>query len=82
MTFLDFDKWKPRMTQIRTVIVRGDRHFLVSTVDTLDAGFETMVFACDAEGDSVDYTDLDAERYTTAEEAAAGHAVMCERFQP
>jgi len=39
--------------------------------------FETMVFLIDKNGD-IDYGDIDSERYSTEEEALAGHELMCE----
>lgn len=82
MAFFSTMNWKPRMEQLKTVVQRGGRHYVVSTADTADAGFETMVFACNAEGGSIDYTDLACERYETVKEAEKGHVAMCSEFQP
>jgi len=49
-----------------TVEVNG-RRFLVSTADTFDHGLETMVFN---EGK---WTDLYVDRYSTIDQAFAGH---------
>ena len=65
---------------MKTTIKRGEREFVVSTVDTFDRGWEAMVF--EVFGGKINYRDLAAERYDNADEAAAGHAVMVEGFQP
>lgn len=62
--------------QIRDVIHWGNgEHYLIDTADIID-GYETMVFACDAEGNVDDWSDLDCERYGTWEDAQKGHELM------
>jgi hypothetical protein len=39
--------------------------------------FETMVFPCDADGKPTSWCELDSDRYSTEEEALAGHASIC-----
>lgn len=68
------------MLNLKTVIERATGHYIVSTVDTFDAGLETMVFRCDKSGNVTDYTDLAAARYDTEEEARNGHQHMVDTF--
>lgn len=42
--------------------------------------YETMVFASDASGEVSSWADLDMDRYTTREEAEAGHARMVAKW--
>lgn len=65
---------------MRTTIKRGEREFIVSTADTFDKGWETMVF--EVFSGKINYRDLAAKRYSNAGEAAAGHKRMVEGFQP
>lgn len=61
----------------------------VSTVRlSVDHGFggeplwyETMVFDCDADGTVTNWLERDCERYATADEALAGHAVMVAKWR-
>ena len=46
--------------------------FFVSTMDTFDRGWETMVFP--VIGGNVDYGELYADRYLTEQAAKEGHA--------
>lgn len=72
----------PRMKQLRTVINRNGNHYFVSTNDTFDHGFETMIFRCNADGKVTDWGELFADRYDTIDEATTGHKVACDTFQP
>ena len=74
---------KPRMQQLRNVIQRGDKYYFVSTNDTPDHGFETMVFPFDLyEGKVTNWGELYADHYETIEEAAKGHALVVANFNP
>ena len=68
------------MLNLKTVIERATGYYLVSTVDTFDAGLETMVFRCKKDGEVTDYTDLASDRYNTVEEARNGHQHMVDTF--
>lgn len=65
---------------LKTVITRGEQHFVVSTCFTMDCGLETMVFAAHPDGSVTDFRDLACDRYQTEAEARAGHAALCEGF--
>ena len=72
---------KPRMQQLKNVIQRGDKYYFVSTNDTPDNGFETMVFPFDLyEGRVSSWGELAFDRYDTAEQAKEGHQRMVENF--
>jgi hypothetical protein len=72
-------------TRIKTIIPRTvegeERHFLVSTCNTFDHGWETMVFPCKADGAVSDWGDLYTQRYATQEEAKIGHQQTVETWE-
>lgn len=43
--------------------------------------FETMVFRLGRDGDPASWSEMDADGYATAEEAAAGHEAMCAKYE-
>lgn len=58
--------------------------YIVSTVNLGmaplgETGYETMVFPA-RDGKVTDWGELDVERYSTHDEAAAGHAAMLEKW--
>jgi hypothetical protein len=71
---------------LRTVIRRGDNFYMVSTSDTFDAGWETMVFPCSEAGKVTSYGELACRRYGRGDNAKAdawnGHNRMVDNFQP
>ena len=73
---------KSKETAMQTVIERGGKHYMVSTVETFDNGWETMVFLAAADGSVIDWTDLDCQRYDSEEEAKGGHLAMVNHFDP
>jgi hypothetical protein len=52
----------------------------ISTCLTPDHGWETMVFQCDAQGEVLDWLDMEADRYVEESEAQDGHASMVSRW--
>ena len=60
-------------------ISRDGKTYFVSTANTFDHGWETMVFARNANGE-VDWTDLYSDRYNTREEAEIGHNSITSNF--
>ena len=65
---------------MKTKIERGGKEYMVSTVETFDKGWETMVFEI-RDGD-VYYADLACRRYEDEVQATAGHIAMVVDFQP
>lgn len=61
--------------RVSTVFLGIDHAFGDSNTPIL---FETMVFA--VRDGKTNWSDLDMERYTTAEEAAEGHKRFCEKY--
>ena len=43
--------------------------------------YETMVFACDEQGEVTDWRELDFARYTTEDDARAGHEDIVARWE-
>lgn len=64
-------------------IVKGnDKYYLVDSNNTLDAGYETMVFLFDYdENDVIDWRDLYCERYKTEKEMEQHHFEVCEDIE-
>lgn len=67
---------------MKNIIKKNGKHYLVSTVDTFDNGWETMVFLCDADGEVADWAELACNRYSDREEADTGHFEMVQNFHP
>jgi hypothetical protein len=65
---------------MKTKIERDGKEYMVSTVDTFDKGWETMVFEM-REGE-VYYADLACRRYEDEQQATAVHIAMVADFQP
>lgn len=58
----------------KTVITRNGAHYLVSTVSLpFGDGFETMIFACNVDGEVTDWGDLYCDRHDDGDAANAGH---------
>ena len=55
--------------------------YYVDSGYTLDHGYETMVFACDNEGNVTDWLNLDEEWYDSPEEMQTGHKAMVEKWK-
>lgn len=71
-----------RKTQMRDYITSGLNRYYVSTANTVDRGWETMVFSCDEDGHVTDWCEKYAMTYDSYEEAAAGHANVVATWQP
>lgn len=55
--------------------------YYVDSNNTLDHGYETMVFECDKDGNVTSWRDLDCELYDSLEEMQAGHKAMVEKWK-
>lgn len=62
-----------RKDALSNIVELNGNYYYVDSCHTLDHGYETMVFACDSEGNVTDWSDLYAERYTTRAEMKLGH---------
>lgn len=74
---------------LKTIIERGGKKYLVSTVKlpygltlTDSRQYETMVFPANDAGEILSGRDLYFDRYETAEAATNGHTQTCRDFQP
>ena len=68
---LDHLEFLRKQTRLQTVV--KEHWVLVDSIYTLDAGFETMVFPCDAKGKVTDWGELQVKRYDTYEQMKQGH---------
>lgn len=58
----------------------NDKYY-IDTCFTVDHGWETMVFSCDADHNVTDWGELDADWYASFEEAQKGHKAMVEKWK-
>ncbi len=74
-----------RYQQKAKLLING-QHYVVSTVELafkgLSAPYETMVFACDAEGEVTNWSELYCDTYDSEEEARKGHEFAIKTFHP
>ena len=66
---------------VSTVLIGGDLN-IASAYMSLGGPYETMVFACDANGLVTSYQELYFDRYKTEAAARAGHAKAIAEFNP
>jgi len=57
----------------------SDGKYWISTNNTFDHGWETMVFAI--KDGKVDYTDLDRDLYINENDAVIGHTAMIQKWE-
>ena len=84
MTFTErYEAWRKETeeTRMRTEIVREGKKYLVSTCNTFDQGWETMVFPIMEDGEPL-YNEQACKRYANQSDAAFGHVAMVQDFQP
>ena len=62
-------------------VVVNDTHYYVSTTDTYDRGWETMVFLCDENDRVVDWMERYAHWYDDEDEAIKGHKDIVENLE-
>ena len=71
---------KRRQVSYRTFISNGQRHYIVDTCYTGDHDIEAMVFACDKNGENIDWLDLDCDSFIPDKEMKARHESMVNRW--
>jgi hypothetical protein len=64
--------WRGQACLVR----RGEKFFVISSVNALYTGPETLVFAADADGEVVDYGEVAGGRGVSRDEAIAELAAM------
>lgn len=57
-----------------------DSYYQIDTCYTVDHGWESMVFACNANGKVSNFEDFDCAHYDSEEEARAGHEAMIAKW--
>lgn len=64
-----------------TFMSASGNFYYVDSNNTWDHGYETMVFACDSEGNVTSWAELDVMLYDSLEEMQAGHKAMVEKWK-
>lgn len=69
--------------EFSTVVETNDgEQYLVSSTDTFDAGYETMVFGWDKKHDNVEnFHELVCVHYTTPDEMEQTHEIICKNLE-
>lgn len=68
--------------ELSHIVKSNNKYYLVDSNDTIDAGYETMVFPYNIKEDEVeDWGDLYCERYNTEEEMEKHHFEVCEDIE-
>ena len=62
-----------RKNALTDIVEVNGNHYCVDSVYTIDHGYETMVFACDANGNVTNWCDLYCDIYDTESEMREGH---------
>jgi len=78
----DFDFMGKQMTydKQKKHTTRSGKYF-ISTNDTFDHGWETMVFSRNPSNGDIDYSELDVENYNNMQDAYAGHDRMIAKWE-
>lgn len=67
---------KSESTKLSDVVEHKGNYYFVDSCYTLDHGYETMIFACDANGNVTDWSDLYCDRYLSEREMVAAHKAI------
>lgn len=67
-----------KQTQLKTFC--KEKQVVVSSVYTLDCGFETMVFPADEEGEIFKFKDYECVHYKSYEEMRIGHEKIVKKW--
>ena len=67
---------KNKSTKLSDVVEHKGNYYYIDSCYTLDHGYETMVFACDVNGNIFDWTELYSDWYSTKEEMEIGHKAI------
>lgn len=57
------------------------KYVVIDSRDTCDAGYETMVFESSADGEVLNWSELDIGRYENWQDMEKGHKSMCEKWK-
>ncbi len=62
--------------------ITQNRKYYVSTIETWDRGWETLVFRYDNAANAVtDFGELDSDAYNSKDEAYEGHKALTEKWE-
>lgn len=68
--------------ELSHIVKSNDKYYLVDSNDTMDAGYETMVFFYNIKDDEVeDWGDLYCKRYNTEKEMEKHHFEVCKNIE-
>ena len=67
-------------TALTNIVELNGNHYLVDSRYTFDAGYETMVFPCNKNGNVTSWGDLYVEHYITQEQMNARHKEIVENL--
>lgn len=67
--------------RLSTTVMTSAGYVWIDTNDTIDYGWETMVFKCDENGKVTSWVELDVDRYDDYEEAKEGHERMVSEWK-
>lgn len=70
-----------RETQIMTPIKRDYGFFVVSSVYTMDSGFETMIFPADENGEIINFHEYYCRHYEHYEEMRKNHEYLVSQWE-
>jgi len=69
------------MRELSHIVKSNNKYYFVDSNNTFDAGYETMIFSCDENGENIDYSDLYAGWYDTEEEMRETHYKVCSELE-
>lgn len=66
---------------ISDIVEYNGNHYYVDSRWTIDHGYETMAFSCDADGNVTDWLEVYGRIYATAEQMKRGHKKTIESIK-
>ena len=68
-------------TKLSDIVNLGGKYYLVDSVLTLDAWFETMVFRCNKYGENVNWSEVYVEHHHSFEQMKLRHKYICKNLK-
>lgn len=82
MTEFERIRFLIKETHLCSVINREGSFYIISSIYTLDCGFETMIFPSDENGKIFDYADLYCKHYEHYNEMVKNHDYLVSQWEP